>query len=911
LRASALLPALVLSGLLASPLPAAGQDADDPAHPPIASPSVARAAPLNGSISVDGRLDEAAWEQAPLIQGFVQREPREGIPAEHDTQVRVLVAEDALYIGALLLEPEPDRIADQLVRRGEEGQFDYFEVAFDTDGDGRSGYRFRVSAAGVQTDEFLYEDDEVDGTWAAVWESAVGRDPRGWTVEMRIPLSQLRFRPAAGEQRWGVNFSRRRLATNEISDFALESRRRGGIVSQFGTLEGLELPAAPRRIELRPYALARATTVPPEDRSPLRDATETGRQMGADLRYGLGGSFTLDVTLNPDFGQVESDPAEINLTAFETFFDEQRPFFVEDARVLDFSLAGRNNALFYSRRIGSAPSGGAPPGAEHHRVPDAARILGAAKLTGRTRGGTSVGGLVAATEAVDGRAWPGAEGSEGTRRFLAEPAARFGVARVIQDYGNGAGQVGAIVSGMTRDLPGDRSFHHLPSSAMGMGLDFEHTWNDREWALMGHVGMTRVHGDSTALIRLQRSSNHYRQRPDAPHLSVDSTLTSMTGTEWRLELARRSGQNWTGRTWATRVGPGLEGNDFGFTRTSERLDGGGQIQYQEVEPGRYFRSYRFNLFTFHHFSHQLLEGSGADGSWRDAYVTAHLSTSGNFTLHNNWQVEVGTTVTPPTMSRSATRGGPLMQSPGALGGEVGFATDRRRAVSLAPSVEVRRRARDAGRELTAAMEVRLRPSPRLEIQLEPQWERTLDGAQYVATAPHVPREGTYGATYLFGRLHRSELSMETRLNLTFTPNLTLQLFAQPLLSSGDFQEYRILERARSYDLEPLAEGTPAGDGCSGGRTCLDADGTRRFDLDGDGQTDLSLADRDFNIRSLIGNLVLRWEYRPGSTLFLVWQHHRSHDAPVGDFRFRRDVDALTSAAGTNALILKVNYWLSP
>lgn len=861
-------------------------------------------------VSIDGRLDDEAWKAASVHSGFIQKEPQEGAPAAEDTEVRILFDEEALYVGALLRDREPDRIARQLVRRDDEGNADLFEISLDPNLDRRTGYQFAVSAANVQIDKYLFDDEREDRAWNAVWESAVSLGAEGWSVEVRIPLSQLRYEAMAGPQSWGVNFSRRRLASNERSFFAPESRGTRAVVSQFGLLDGIEAERASRRVEIRPYLLSRGILAPADPANPLVASRTYASQFGVDLRYGLGSAFTLDLTVNPDFGQVESDPAVINLTAFETFLDERRPFFVEDARILDFTLSGRQNSLFYSRRIGRAPQGRSPSDATFAERPEASTILGAAKVTGRTTGGLSLGVLAALTGEEEGRAWFAESGREAP--FLAEPRTGYGVVRLQQDLRGGQTVVGGIATLLSRALPGDGTFDFLPSTAFSGGVDWEHTWKDREWALTGFAAASGIRGDSTAMIRIQRSSTHYRQRPDATRLSVDSTRTSLGGAEWRLQLERRTGKNWNGAIWAAQVTPGFEVNDLGYSSASERLDGGARLSYRDLVPNALTRSWFLSLSTFHNVSHEVLDAPGSWDSWRAAHMSGSVNLNGNVTFLNYWNLNVDFRASPDTWDRTATRGGPLVQRPASAGGGIRIRSDGRRTVSVAPGFSWGQ-GRDGSRELSLGMELRLRPSSRIEMEIEPRWGRSLDPAQYVMANSALPWAPTGGSRYLFAELDRANLSMQTRVNVAFTPSMSLQLFAQPLLSSGDYRTYRQLLRGRSFEFDDFEEGTHRNIGetdlCVGGRSCLAADRTRHLDVTGDGTSDWSFSDRDFNVRSLRGNAVFRWEYRPGSTLFLVWQHQRLDEAVTGNFRLSRDLGALRSAPAQNVFIAKLNYWV--
>ncbi|UCC26676.1 MAG: carbohydrate binding family 9 domain-containing protein [Gemmatimonadales bacterium] len=865
-----------------------------------------------GTVDVDGRLEEEVWSQIQPLSGFVQGDPVEGIPAEYDTEVRVAFAEDAIYVAARMWDTEPGSIGTQLVRRDGEGAFDWFSFAIDTNLDQRTGYHFRVSAAGVQKDEYLFDDNRTDVAWDAIWESAVQIDDRGWTVEFRVPLSQIRYQASPDPQAWGINFARRRLANSETSFYALISRTQQGKVSQFARMEDVRVTKAVRRIEARPYVLSSLHDGPSSAEDPFFDGREMSSRFGTDLRFGLGSAFSLDATLNPDFGQVEADPAVINLSAFETFFEERRPFFVEDANLLNFGLSGHRNGLFYSRRIGRSPQGSAPSGAAFTDVPDAATILGAAKITGRTAGGLSVGGLAAVTQREMGRAFLPEDGT--LTDYVAEPRTRYGVLRLQQDFNGGASQFGGILTTATRSLPNDGSFDFLPSSSFSAGLNFEHQWDDRTWALTGFLAASHVRGDSTALIRIQRSSNHYFQRPDALYESVDSSATSISGIDWRLQLDKRRGEHWTWGIWAAQVTGGFEINDLGFSQRREVLDGGLRVTYQEIQPGTLFRNYNISFFTYHNWSHEALNDAW---SW-EAWKTAH--TGGGFNLNtrvgflNYWGANLDLNYGPNNYSRTATRGGPVMIDPGSWRANLRMNSDRRKAVSFSTNLSYRENHGGSGHDLSLGAGVELRPSPRLEISVSPSWQVQRDAAQYVTSTSVVPYEPTYGRRYLFAELERTSLSMVTRLDFTVSPALSLQLYAQPLLSSGDYVRYRQLAAASSYAFREFEVGMVGADGsggvlCRSGDICRTPDDKWHVDFDGDQSADFTFRDRDFNFRSLIGNAVLRWEYRPGSTLFLVWQRRQSAYASVGDFDFNRDLDALWQIPSDNVFIVKVNYWL--
>ncbi|MCH7530381.1 MAG: carbohydrate binding family 9 domain-containing protein [Gemmatimonadetes bacterium] len=860
------------------------------------------------SIVVDGVLDDAEWANARVFTHFTQTQPVEGAPVEYDTEVRMIIGDEAIWIAARMHDPEPESIVRRLTRRDSHGAFDLFAVTLDPNLDGLTGYMFGVSAANVQSDSYLYDDDKLDPAWDAVWSSAVTVDAEGWTVELRIPLSQIRYEASDAEQTWGVNFYRSRVSSNEQSYYSLVSRLKKGRVSQMGRMEGVRVTRPSRRLEILPYVVSNLHNGPSIEGDPFFDGLAANGRFGMDVSYGLGSAFTLDATINPDFGQVEADPAVINLSAFETFFDERRPFFVEDARVFDFNLSGGRNQLFYSRRVGRSPHGRAPSDAEYDDIPSNSTILGAAKLSGRTANGLSVGVLAAVT----GNEFGQALFEDGSRDdFLVEPRSEFGVVSLAQDLNDGATSFAAIATGMRRALPIDGSFDWLPSSAFSGGARFEHQWDDRTWGIWGVLGVSQVRGSERAITRIQTAPNHYFQRPDATRFQVDETATSMAGVNWRVQLDKRGGRHWTGGLWAAEVTNGFEINDLGFSTTAERLDGGARISYREIQPGSLFRNYSVTAMTFHNWSHEALDDTWSVASWQRARMRGSFRLNTNWQFLNYWNVRLNSSYSPQSMTRSATRGGPMMVNPASTDFSINVSSDRRKSVSFGSNFQVKDDRIGTGGSTSVRGDVRFQPADNLSVSVSPNWSRSTTDAQYVSSTSILTYDPTYGRRYLFAELDRRSFSMVTRVDWTFTPTLSLQLYAQPLLSSGDYLEYKQLARAESYDFFGFEAGSAETleDGIRCTSNICNVDGKQYVDFDGDGTTDYSFTDRDFNVRSLVGNTVLRWEYRPGSTIFLVWQRQQFSSVPIGDFDLSRDAGALFGAPADNRFIIKMNYWL--
>ena len=706
------------------------------------------------------------------------------------------------------------------------------------------------------------------------------------------------------------------MSSNETSYYSLRSRTRPGFVSQFGMLDQVRVPTGSRRIEFRPYVLSSMHDGPAEAGDPFFDGFEATARTGGELRVGLGSSITLDATINPDFGQVEADPAVINLSAFETRLEERRPFFVEDGQVFDFGLSQtpRGDELFYSRRIGRAPVGRAPFGAAFSDRPDDATILGAAKVTGQTSSGLSFGVMAALTEEEYGEAF--FETDDHFEPFMAEPRSQFGVVKLQQDFNGGASQVGGIVTGISRDLPADGGFDFLASDAYSTGVSLDHQWNDRDWSLNFVFAGSHVRGDSTAITRIQRSSNHYFQRPDAGRLDVDSTATSISGSMWRARLSRQNGEHWTGGVWLGESSPGLEVNDLGFSRASEHVETGFSLNYREIQPGSWYKSYNFTGWVATSWSHEAFDDIGSWDSWEDARLFGTANVTARATLQNDWNGDATLSYSPDSYSYGATRGGPVMVSPGNWHLRANLNTDGRKVLSFRGGFSTRQSTIDHGGDFTVNGRVAFKPSSRLDMSLSPRYQTQTVTSQYVGSTSSLSYDPTFGRRYLFGEIDRHTVSMEARLNWTFSPRLSFQMYAQPLLSSGDYTAYKQLADTRTFDFLDFAAGTHSQSGdsdlCSGGTICREIqEGADRqhVDFDGDGVVDYSFGDRDFNVRSLIGNAVLRWEYRPGSTIFFVWQRRQSGSISRGDFDISRDLDALLAAPADNRFMIKVNYWL--
>ncbi len=831
---------------------------------------------------IDGNLDEAAWGTSSVARDFVQFEPIEGALPSQRTEARVLYGADALYVGIRAYDSAPDSIVGQLTRRDQESYSDRLAVVVDSYHDRRTAFHFEVNPRGVKTDIYRFDDTQQDRTWDAVWDVAASVDEHGWTAEFRIPLSQLRFR-GADRQSWGINFTREIARHRETSAWAPLSNREAGMVSRAGELSGLVELQSPRRLEVIPYSVAEVRSLQGDPADPFYRSTYAQGSVGGDLKYGLTGDLTLDVTVNPDFGQVEADPAEVNLTAFESFFSERRPFFVEGSNFYNFGIGlgdgdGAGEALFYSRRIGRAPQGSPEVQGGFADVPELTSILGAAKVSGKTSSGWSVGLLSALTGEEKARVHTG----EGERfEDVVEPATAYGVARIQRDFRDGKSAVGFIGTGVVRDA-GVAGALGLRSNAVTGGLDFRHRFGSDRFQVSGYAVGSRVSGSPEAIEATQRSSSRYFQRPDAEHVDLDADRTSLDGWAGFLQASKIGGGFWRFSTGAQVRSPGFEPNDVGFMREADFVTSWAWAGYHRSEPSGIFRNYYLNAnaWTSYTFGGEQTSLAG--------------NVNGSFTLNNNWGGWLGVMRQTSALSTGALRGGPALLREAGWNGWSGLHSDTRNSVSFSVGGHWGVRPESDSWNVGTNAHVGWRPSGRTSLSVGPFVSWRADDRQWVERLDLTTPE------YVIGRLDQTTVGITARVNYAFTPTLSLQVYAQPFVSAGSYAAFKRVDdprAARYADRFGLLD------------YVADPDGGYLADVDGDGTLN-RFDNPDFNSKQFQSNVVLRWEYRPGSAVYLVWTQARDHWVDDGSFQVGDDANRLFAQPPNNVLLLKVSYWLS-
>lgn len=837
-------------------------------------------------LSVDGKLDEPAWQHATWQDDFTQYEPSEGKNPGQKTDFAILLDEHNIYVGFKCWDNHPDSIVQRLTRR-DEMDGDFVAIQFDSYFDKRTAFSFMANAAGIKNDFIISNDGEnEDNTWDPIWLVKTSRDDKGWYAEMKIPLTQLRFE-GNSEQTWGLQVGRSLFRKQEVSLWQASSKKISGWVSQYGELKGLKNLKSRKVADIMPYAVARTDRYEKEPENPFKQSGKKNQlDVGLDGKLGLTNNLTLDFTINPDFGQVEADPSQVNLTSFETFFQEKRPFFIEGKNILSFplmfgdgDLASEN--LFYSRRIGRRPHN-SPELAddEYVKAPEFTSILGAAKITGKTKTGWSLGVLESLTSDEF------ADISDGQqRREMIEPFTNYTIGRVQKDFNKGNTLLGGIFTSVNRNLA-EEQLNYLHKSAFTGGFDFVHKWHNKDWELDFSTYFSRVEGSAEAITNTQKSWIHGFQRPDASYLKLDTTRTSLSGQGGKIVFSKNGGKLkfMAATAWKS---PGLELNDVGYMRQADNILEVVWVGYRIYEPFSIFRNMNlnFNQWTEWNFGGEL---TGPGGN-----INAHtqLKNYWNFHLGGNWN-GVG-------LSTTELRGGPALKSSGTKNIWFAFGSnDQKRLTGEAQIMLLGGNEKNSKQMFDCGISLGYRPSKSLKITLSPNFNSNNDELQYVTQQDYSNK-----TDYIFARIHQKTLSASLRINYIITPNLSIQYWGQPFLASGKYSEFKRItdSRAQNYTdrFSLLSNNELAYVNPDEMYRVSDQAGNQLYTFD----------QPDFNMKEFLSNMVVRWEYLPGSTIYLVWSQTRNQSVSNGNFSFNNDLTKLFDEKPYNVFLLKMSFRL--
>jgi hypothetical protein len=828
-------------------------DAPPPA-PSTATATLATATKASVAPVLDGKLDDPAWATAQSIDKFLEYEPNQGAETRFKTDVRVVHDDKYLYLMARMYDPHPDSIISLLSRRDVRTQSEQLKLVIDSYHDKQTAYQFAVNPAGVKRDFYVSNDSNEDGSWDAVWDVATSIDSLGWVAEFRIPFSQLRF-PNTPEHTFGLLIVRDVARTGQRLSWPLYHRERQGYVSQAGEISGISGIGSPSRLEIAPYVVTKNETRP----SASSFDHPQSFSAGADLKYGLSSNLTLNATINPDFGQVEADPSVLNLSAFEQFFEERRPFFLEGSGIFTFNtqcgdIDSGCTGLFYSRRIGRSPQLSGLYGDE--KSPTNTTILGASKLTGRLGRGLSVGFLDAVTQR-----------EIGVDDQTIEPLTNYAVGRLQQDFRKGQSGVGVMVTGVNRSMDGDVN-PFVRSSAYTGGVDLRHRLIKNNYELRAYLAASQVNGTAAAILNTQRDGVHRYQRPD-DDVELDPTRTSLTGDAERVSFSKFGGGITRFQTVLQRFSPGFETNDLGFQPRADEMMFRNWFSLNYQKPSKMYQRAFFNFNTMNKWTTEGLP------------TTIGLNTNMHMQFKNFMWGHFGVNYNDftPTYNDRYARGGPAVRNSQSANFWSGIESDSRKTSSLSLWGGGYRGDEGNTKGWWINPEGQVKIGSQLSASVGLNYSSDINDTQWRA---NFGVSGVDTTHYTFAHLDQKTISMTTRLDYTATPTLSFQFYGSPFVSNGEYSNWVELDnpRAKDYDnrFKPfLGHGDPGG----------------------------------FNFKEFRSNTVMRWEYRPGSTLFLVWQQGRTTDGVANDFSFGRDLKNVFDTHPNNTFLVKVSYWFNP
>jgi hypothetical protein len=846
--------------------------------PALVPPSIhaRRCSPCD--VHVDGIFDEAVWASAERSDRFLQLKPNELEPATQRTEVQIGYDDDNVYVAVYAHDDPSLPLIMPLARRDTEPPSDWIRIAFDSYADRRTAFEFGVNPAGVKVDAIISNDVERDLTWDAVWQVSTRIVSDGWVAEFRIPLSELRFSGVAGAA-WGFQVTRIIQRNKETDLWAPTLQADLRPVPRYGALEGLGDLKPAHSVQLVPYARTDASRPAQPGALWSRDQGGLGLRAGGDAKARVTSALTLDATVFPDFGQVEADPSVVNLSSFEPYFKERRPFFVEGNEILRFGLGigdgdlGRDT-LYYSRRIGGLPSYTSLNYDSNKDTvtysPTSTEIYGAAKLSGKTADGTSIALLDALASDARAKVDWGADSANLAAHSTDErlvPRTNFVVARAQQDFREGHSSVGFMATNVARGTSYGAAVTPAAHYATTAGLDFSHRSRDDAWVVQGTLAGSDLQGTSGAISNLQQSSARYYQRPDQSYLTLDPSATRLDGWAASLTGGKLGGEPWRIGLFGIARSPGFEANDVGYMQRADWALAVLWAGYRDYKPGTLFRSININTN----------EGYGTN--WGGDTTDLFANINADVTFLNYWGMFAGVEWDPPSLDTALLRGGPAVRRPTVYSAWAGVYSDERQPVRGEIDFSAGASAVDSYAEVDPR--IGLRPFASLNVELILTWLHRLRDRQYVTE--EADRQEPGKTAYVIGRMKQDLVSLTARVDLAITPALTLQVYAQPFISGGSFSNYRKVvdgraaryaDRFASYYDYPRSGGSA-----------------------------------DFNFKQFRSTTVLRWEYLPGSALFLVWSQDRTNEDDAGAVRVGSNTRALFNTAGENVLLLKASYWL--
>jgi hypothetical protein len=825
---------------------------------------------------IDGILNDECWKTGEWASDFTQWVPKEGAKPSQKTEVKILYDDKNIYIAIRAYDNEPDKMIRKAGKR-DEFAGDQCGITFDSYHDHRTGFEFDLTSAGQKIDLVLTNPSNADFNWNAVWYGKTGIEDSAWTAEFEIPLSQLRY-SSDQEQVWGMHCWRWIDRLQEESDWEVQSSTSPGILYQFGELRGIKNLPQSSRIEIMPYSLGKLNTFQSDPKNPYADKGRTYLgNLGLDAKIGLSSNFTADITINPDFGQVESDPSVMNLSAFETFYEEKRPFFLEGRNI--FSYDFDNCSIFYSRRIGHSP-GYTPTLSDNEYMdfPDNTTILSALKLSGKTANGFSIGILESLTANENAKI----DSAGITKNTRVEPLTNYFLARVQQDYDNGNTILGGIFTSTNR-IFNEPYLEFLNRNAYTGGIDLYYQWADKEYFLDAKLFGSTINGSSEAIKDLQTSSAHYYQRPDANYLHFDSTLTQLSGYGGRIRIGKGSKGNFrysTGIHWRS---PGLDLNDMGYMQTADDIEQENALSYFIMQPESIFRTYSIGVTQYNDWDF------GKEHLYSGASLNIYLE------FLNKWAISNSVTYQSQTLDTHILRGGYSMLVPAIWTNNFYLRTDPSEKMFFDFNATFSEGVNKWMQYYYIQPEYNIMPINTLKLSISVNYSNNLNNLQYVNT---VSADGS--EKYILGKITQQTLGMTFRIDYNITTELSIQYYGSPFASVGKYSEFKAVTNPRASEY--VDRYTTLNPILNNDNYVVNDNNTS--------QSNYQFTNPDFNFYQFRSNLVLRWEYRPGSQLYLVWSQDRTNYVNPGENSVYNAMSSLKNVHPNNIFLIKFNYWFT-
>lgn len=831
---------------------------------------------IEAAPKIDGHLDDDCWNYGVWDGGFTQQFPNTGGDPSQETYVKVLYDHDNIYVAIMAKDNEPEKIR-RIFDSRDEFAGDMVGIAFDSYYDQRTAFEFNVSAAGQKMDLKHFGDKDFDLNWNAIWDAATSVTDSGWVAEMRIPFSQLRYNKGDNKT-WGMHVWRWIDREQEESQWQLIPQDASAMVYLFGELNGIQNIRSSRQIEFLPYTSAKVEYKGDEE-NPYVDKWQPGFNAGLDAKIGISSNFTLDATINPDFGQVEADPSELNLSSYETFFNEKRPFFLEGREIFDYRID--RDRLFYTRRVGSKP--GYSPDTddeEYAEVPDNTTILGSVKLTGRTSNGLSVGLMNSLTSKEYGKIYS----ANNTETISVEPLTNYFAGRIKQELNNANTIVGASFNSVLRKNAEEVFKENFTNNATTGGIDFTQYWKDRNYFFTVKLAGSHIEGSESSITSLQESHLHRFQRPDADHLELDTLRTALSGTGATLRIGKQGGQIKYGfktSYWS----PQFNINDIGFIREADKVEQQAWINYESIESSGLFRKYRFEL------DNKINSSFGGEITDNEFGLEAFGQ------LQSMWSAHFRGELVLPSYDTRELRGGPALMQDAFSGAHIHLSSNHAKDFSGFAHAGYWHSFATPTNYYHYGAGLNYNPVNQVTIGLDANYEKNFDHYQYVETIE------SDDIIYMAGTLNRDILRTTLRVEYYLTPEMSIQYYGSPYFSVGDYTDFKRVDNPGSRDhLDRYYRYSP--DEYSYHTE------TEEYTFSEAGKEEFTMENPDFSYAQFRSNLIFRWEYKLGSVFYFVWAHEQTKNENIRNPKLDDSFTDLFITGPGDVFMVKLSYWFA-